>query len=149
MGIPDDSNLERIFPSLSPDNYQRTSDYTPAYNCIAWAAGSTTEWWWPSPNYYWPHSAPREPTISAGIKAFATLNYTRCSNTKLESGIEKVALYALDNTLTHAARQLEDGNWTSKSGREIDIMHVTLESLCGKEYGEVACFMQRTRQIEN
>ena len=69
-----------------------------------------------------------------------------CGNGSLEDGYEKVAIYARDGELTHAARQLRDGRWTSKLGKYEDIEHDSLEALYGDgygEYGSVAVFMVR------
>lgn len=79
--------------------------------------------------------------------AFRTLGYALCDDGALEAGYEKIALYAKQAgaTLkpTHAARQLGDGQWTSKVGDFEDIKHVTLESLHGPQYGEVVQYMRR------
>ena len=66
--------LEQEFPLLSISSYIITSQETDDYNCIAWAAGDTDRWWWPtSPPYYWPQNIPLEESISAFIQAFSTL----------------------------------------------------------------------------
>ena len=46
------------FPRLTPDNHHISSPASTDYNCIAWAAEDTTEWWWPdvyNPDSYWPY----------------------------------------------------------------------------------------------
>ena len=58
------------------------------------------------------------------------------------TGSKKIAIYQSGGLPTHAARQLPDGQWTSKLGRNIDISH-TLPGLEGPEYGQVAVFMRR------
>ena len=40
-------SLESSFPNLKADGYQVTSPQSLEYNCIAWAAGDNTQWWWP------------------------------------------------------------------------------------------------------
>jgi hypothetical protein len=35
---------ERAFPNLNKVGYRVTSEATPQYNCIAFAAGDTTKW---------------------------------------------------------------------------------------------------------
>jgi hypothetical protein len=42
-------------------------------------------------------------------------------------GWQTIALYSADGELTHAARRLDNGRWTSKLGPDIDIEHDTLE----------------------
>lgn len=38
--------LKRQFPFLAKEGFTATSPTSTAYNCIAWAAGQTDEWWW-------------------------------------------------------------------------------------------------------
>ena len=69
-----------------------------------------------------------------------------CSDSSLEAGYEKIAIYVKDGIPTHAARQLGDGRWTSKLGKYEDIEHDSLDALNGDgygEYGRVALFMSR------
>jgi hypothetical protein len=61
----------------------------------------------------------------------------------LENGYEKVAIYTLNGVPTHAARQLPNGNWTSKLGSEIDIEHNSLDCLNGTVYGKAEIIMKR------
>jgi hypothetical protein len=58
---------------------------------------------------YWPSEALRIATIAAFVDAFTSLGYSPCADGGLDPGSEKVALYALQGTPTHAARQLRDG----------------------------------------
>jgi hypothetical protein len=37
------------FPILTAANHRITSDPSPIYNCIAWAAGHSDAWWEPLP----------------------------------------------------------------------------------------------------
>lgn len=129
--------LLRDFPQLSEANARLTSPRDPGYNCIAWAAGDTSRWWWPQSQAYRPAEAPREETVQAFMAAYAILGYIRESGPELESGIRKIAIYASTNGQpTHAARQLPDGWWTSKLGRNVDIAH-ELYALEGPAYGKV------------
>lgn len=142
----DSKYIEKFFPNLSKDGYYLTSPATPEYNCIAWAAGDEGIWWWPDQNgdYYWPTEIPRTETIEVFIKAYEGLGYSVCENATLEDGFEKVAIYADSNGKpTHAARQLDSGNWTSKLGQSEDIMHTTLDGLVGGHYGYVAVILKR------
>jgi hypothetical protein len=137
---------ERLFPQLCGTGYRLTSPFDPVYNCIAWAAGRTTEWWWPigevDDKKFWPPGVPQEETIPAFVQAFQTLGYEESPNAEAVVGIEKVALYALNDMPTHAARQLLTGIWTSKLGKSVDIEHV-LTGLEGTEYGRVVFVLQR------
>ena len=133
------------FPALHADYVQSTSLATIDYNCIAWAAGDVNRWWWPTPGlYYWPRSAPMEETLEAFIAAFTLLGFAESEGGDLESGIEKVALYASGGgTPTHMARQLPNGRWTSKLGSNVDIEHATVGQLEGPLYGTVARYLKR------
>lgn len=132
------------FPNLHQDNCRITSPKDKRYNCIAWAAESSVRWWWPSDWGYWPPGVKREPTLDAFIDAFRQLRYQACADGSLETGYQKIALYA-DNlgTPTHAARQLPNGEWTSKLGEIEDITHVTVDDLNGPSYGTPVQFMRR------
>lgn len=141
---------ERNFPNLSQTDYQVTSDETPDYNCMAWAVGDPSRWWWPSPFYYWPTEAPQEATLESFKAVFAIMGYAECSNAEPEPGFEKVAIYAdHDGSPTHAARQIEPGSWSSKLGRLHDIEHSTLSCLEGQAYGAVAVILRRPRSAES
>ncbi len=136
---------EPLFPDLARTGYRITSPPDPVYNCIAHAAGMTDAWWWPDPDGfdYWPPGVVCERTLIAFIQAFATVGYAPCSDGALEEGWEKVAIYATDEGPEHAARQLENGRWSSKLGPDDDIEH-TLEGLCSPIYGTVVQFLRRS-----
>ena len=116
------------------------------YSCISWAADNGTRWWWPR-DYYWPADCACEETIEAFVEAFSTLGYSPSENELHVEGVEKVAIYAIDDTPTHAARQLGNGWWTSKLGSSFDICH-TLKGLQGSsDYGDVVLFLERPRPV--
>jgi hypothetical protein len=135
------------FPNLTETDHIRTSEKTVEYNCIAWSACENEVWWWPDPQgiAYWPDGAPREQTIEAFVSVYTNvLGYEVCDSPDLEDGFEKIALYANANgDPTHAARQLENGKWTSKLGGNEDIEHVSLECLNGELYGSAVKFFKR------
>lgn len=139
--------LELVFPRLSSTNWDPTSDPSELYNCIAWAAEDDKNWWWPDSQdlYYWPPEAPRAETLEAFEMAFATLKYHRDENPSYEEGRDKIAIYAVGNSIKHAARQQPNGLWTSKLGREDDIEH-ELEGLESDVYGKVILVMSRTNR---
>jgi hypothetical protein len=138
--------LLRLFPRLRPGAFRVTSPRDRTYNCIAWAAGVTADWWWPigeTRPAFWPTGVAREETLSAFCEAFATLNYTVCPSDAPEPGFEKVALFAdAAGIPTHAARQLPGGRWTSKLGQADDIEH-DLHDLEGGLYGTIALVLKR------
>ncbi len=136
--------VQAHFPSLAATNHSITSPQDPQYNCIAWAAGEDDVRWWPDPMYilHWPDGVPRLETIAAFIQAYSTIGYAPCSDGNIEQGFEKVALYALNGKPTHAARQLSNGEWTSKLGPQWDISH-TINALDGPSYGSVVQYLKR------
>jgi len=139
-------DLHRLFPELAASTYQITSQIDLCYNCIAWAADDTERKWWPfayPPMGYWPDGVDRNETVECFIAAFATLDYSTCENGDLEHGFEKVAIYADGADVTHMARQLPSGVWTSKLGDLEDIEHAELEAIVCDIYGEPVQFLKR------
>jgi hypothetical protein len=139
--------IEAAFPGLRNSPFRITSPANWDYNCIAWAAGDTANWWRPDPDAaadsnYWPPSAPKEETLAAFVTAFATLGYGPSSGEDFEPGFEKVALFARGDKPTHAARQLPSGRWTSKLGKGEDIEH-ELHAVSGEAYGAVVLMVKR------
>ena len=133
------------FPNLKRrgSGFAITSPRDPSYNCIAWAAGDATKYWWPADDAHWPKNVVKECTIQAFSDAFSTLNYVECADGTLEAGFEKLALYAKDGKPTHMARQLAMGTWTSKLGNSNDISHDSPAGVSGTSYGTVIKFMRR------
>jgi hypothetical protein len=142
---------QRELPNLTADNCEITSPATPSYNCIAWAAGNNTQWWDPNGLYYWPPGVPREVTIDAVVQVYERLGFTICLSGELEPGLEKIAVFAKQSGTrrmpTHAAKQLDSGNWTSKLGPFEDISHPNLDAVNGPVYGEVLYYMSRPKQL--
>jgi hypothetical protein len=136
--------LVREFPGLAESPFEVTSEPDPNYNCIAWAAGDTEHFWWPGlgPGCFWPPSVPRATTRVAFVRAFQKIGYRPCTGPEPEDGFEKIALYELDGSPTHAAKLLANGRWSSKLGRFHDISH-SLDGLNGQQYGEPVLFMRR------
>ncbi len=135
-------SVQRGFPELTKTPFQITSPATKSYNCIAWAADDDKRWWWPF-NYYWPGLQQLDASVAVFTSGFEALGYFPCEERAFEPGFKKVALYA-DNfgQVLHAARQLEDGAWTSKLGEGVDITH-QLEGLEGQNYGRVVLILRR------
>lgn len=138
-------SFPKQFPNSTKDPFWATSPQTPIYNCIAWAFGDNTRWYWPDPKntYYWPPEIPRVITLNAFIQLYKLVGYSECENGLHEDGYEKIAIFCDSNgSPTHAARQLKNGLWTSKLGGHIDVSH-TIESMEGGDYGNVSQFMKR------
>jgi hypothetical protein len=92
----------------------------------------------------------REFTLPAFERAFGSIGYKKSKNECLESNIEKVAIFATRLSkgaamVTHAARQIESGCWTSKVGvRGFTITH-RLASLEGDFHGRVVLILSRSK----
>jgi len=142
-------NAELIqgWPNLGKTQFKVTSKHTKEYNCFAYAAGENDRWWSPLPDelYYWPPGVKQSEFIDAYIEAYGTLGFKQCGDGTLEDGYEKIAFYSLsDDKVTHVAKQLEDGLWSSKLGNLEDITH-ELSGLEGNFYGKAYIFMKRYR----
>jgi len=150
--VRDCSWVPQVFENIRLGGFKCTSDRTDnlknfGYNCIAWAAGKQDSWWWPDgdPTSFWP--IPLDKTdpesLFQFIKAFEQEGYVTCENEEFENGFEKVAFFFLNGEVTHAARMLPSGAWTSKLGKGEDIEHTTLGEIEGKAYGSAKAFMKR------
>jgi hypothetical protein len=141
------------FPGLAGDaTFGKTSDSSPNYNCIAFAAEDVSQWWWPPIPYaltrsgqFWPPWAPSEESVPAFSAAFVGLGYSICADPTHRPGFTKIAIYVNQKTgrPTHCAIQQKDGTWKSKLGEFIDVSHSTPSELEGDRYGEVVLFMER------
>ncbi|MGA9408423.1 MAG: hypothetical protein WBW71_14910 [Bacteroidota bacterium] len=154
----DCSWIPNKFENAHPGNFNCCSDRTcelpnGGYNCIAWAAGKRDNWWWPvdDPTAFWPIPLdPDDPeSLEQFIKAFATEGYYPCEkqNPRFENGFEKVAIFVDGDGVTHAARMLPSGIWTSKMGKGEDIEHKRLKVVEGKEYGKAKTFLKRPNPL--
>lgn len=139
-------HLLHLFPRLRVGSFHVTSPRNLHYNCIAWAAGDVSIWWWPigdPRDTHWPTAAPRVLTLEAFRDAFASLGYSVCAGDEQEADFEKIAVFAdTSGNPTHAARQLPNGRWTSKLGYAEDIEHA-LRDVEGDIYGTVVLCMKR------
>jgi hypothetical protein len=133
------------FPALEGSGFDVTSPIDYGYNCIAWAAGGNSKWWWPgNSETFWPAGCDRGVKVRSFVEAFQNLGYKKCKLEDDWTQFEYVAIYKLNGSPSHAARQLEDGRWTSKTGPGWDITH-PLAGLNGVEYGQPTLFMKRPR----
>jgi len=149
--------LQSVFPKA--DNAIKTSERTFSYNCHAWGADDTNAWWEPVPalsapfppwvKVYWPPGLRHfDLSLANFVAAFETRGFERCADGTLEDGAEKIAFYGKEASVTHTARQLPSGSWTSKLGYDIDILHASTEEL-EDGYGRVVAYMRRPRQASN
>jgi hypothetical protein len=153
--------IESWFPHLKEEGWRKTSEESDEYNCIAFAANDTGRKWDPdeSAGRHWPDEVPRTLELSSFIALFEMeCGFSKCESIdeRLEDGIEKIAIYCNFNPLlktievTHAARQLPSGKWTSKLGDWDDIEHNTLKAVSGSwpAYGTVKQVMRKPRNVE-
>lgn len=130
------------FPNLAGDGLEQTSPEDELYNCIAFAADDTNNWWWPTD--YWPLGAPRLLTLAAFVAAYEMVGYAVCADGTFAATHEKVVIYCdAVGVPTHAARQLDSGHWTSKLGGFWDVRHATPRGVEGPAYGTAVQFLSR------
>jgi hypothetical protein len=139
------------FPNSFQYPFQPTSQQTWDYNCIAWAYGVNNKWFWPLPpppnspitKWFWPPNIPSVVNINSFIKLFESIGYEICADELLEEGYLKIAIYEINNTPTHAAKQLPNGLWSSKLGPNVDVSHTIETTKNSSVYGNVSVFMRR------
>lgn len=144
---PNDTII-RLFPNLHGDaRFDVTSPETTDYNCIAWAAGDMTRWWWPLGRFsYWPPGVQRSESLSSFVDAYHSLGYEVCDDYIIDDGFEYIVIYVdAAGTPTHAARLTERSRWTSKLGEGWDISHGNPAGVEGGAYGIARQFMRRPR----
>ncbi len=139
--------FEADFPESVQKPFIKTSEVTPSYNCIAWAAGDSSNWYEPDPMglYYWPPNVPRQYSIVAYIQVYESIGYIKCDNENLEEGYEKVAVFGKKHIPTHAAKQLSSGLWSSKLGKDIDVSH-TIDGIENGLYGNIVQYLKRKKE---
>lgn len=135
--------LTAAFPKLESEGFEIVGEPTTEYNCIAYAAGDTTEWWWPNGTGYWPPWATLDNRMESLKEAFVGIGYELCDDAYAEAGYQKVALYEIEGRFQHAALQMFNGTWRSKMGEGPVIEHSNPESLSGEVYGHATVFMRR------
>lgn len=135
--------LNVSFPYLRNEGFTIIDPPSERYNCIAYAAGDTSQWWAHIPGGYWPPRATWSDSVASLREVFSGLGYEQCDDSHIEDGYRKVALYETQGVWTHAAVQMPNGAWRSKMGEGPVIEHHSPESLAGGMYGEVNCFMRR------
>jgi len=137
--------LLKHFPELGAD-FEITSDQTPNYNCFAWALEDDSRWWSPMAvgGYYWPPNCPTEWSVAAAIWILKNLGFSLSDRTDYENGFHKIAIYTRQGDLTHLARQLPNGEWTSKIAGDEDIRHKNAELLEGKVFGKISYVFKKS-----
>ncbi len=120
MATPSDlRRLTRDFPNLARGEFQVVCPASDRYNCVAYAAGDTSQPWSDELEDFWPLQVARDPTIRGLEKLFRWLEFKKCNGPRLEGAYQKVALYASKGLWTHAALQMPNGRWRSKLGKGV------------------------------
>ena len=135
------------FPNLYGEGFEVVARPSERYNCIAYAAGDVTEWWWPDGINYWPSWATLDTKMESLVEALAGLGYEQCNDSTSEDGYEKVALYEVQGEFQHAAIQMPNGRWRSKMGQGPVIEHRNPESLSGGMYGNPMTYMRKALNV--
>ncbi len=135
--------LAASFPNLARAGFEIVAQPSARYNCIAYAAGDTSRWWWPDGVSYWPAWAPLTDSIASLTAVFSGQGYKLCDDGGVAAGCQKAALYESDGKMQHAALQMPNGRWRSKMGKGPLIEHHSPDSLSGGIYGHAAITMQR------
>jgi len=141
-----DRELEEDCPGLRVAPYKVTSERDPRYNCIAWAVGDISHYWYDVKikGYYWPPDAPSADTVEGWVYIFEILGYRKTDRRDLEPEFEKIAIYVTGEGFPeHVARQVSSGKWSSKMGRGCDMEHSTLEDIEGEIVGKAEVIMKR------
>lgn len=127
MGLPDFVNSRSKI----------TSPETSKYNCIAWAFGSSSKWWWPCdhPDAHWPMDCAGLTVTQAFDAWFNADGWQETQDLAFDPALVKIALFAKpDGEPTHAARLIATDTWTSKLGHSYDVSH-GINELNGPTYG--------------
>ncbi len=122
------------FPRLG-DEYEVLAPATARYNCIGWSLGDTSSW-------VWPRQAGQPATLDDFDSLYAYHGYRRVNRLdyRPDPDQDRVVLYARGREdggadVTHAARQLRDGSWSSKLGSLPLIRHLHPDDVAGPSYG--------------
>ena len=108
--------LTAAFPKLASEGFEIVEQPSEQYNCIAYAAGDTRQWWDHNQRHYWPAYATRSNDIESLKELFAGIGFQQCHDSGTETGYEKVALYEEQGAWKHAAVQTPSGALAQQSG---------------------------------
>ena len=145
-----DLSLPKDFPNSVAEPFTITSPITRNYNCIAWAFGDDSKWYWPD-DYgigFWPIPLKRECSSESFVDLFKSIGFVPCKTDKYETNFEKIALFLdVHGFPTHAAKQIDEHKWSSKLGELHDVGH-TIKSIEDGLYGKAIIFMKRKKMVK-
>jgi len=97
-------------------------------------------------SFDWPFDAAEDTKLSTMISIFSKSGYEECTDSDIEEGFRKIALYGTEDKITHTARQLVSGKnrgkWTSKLGIWFQIQHGDPKTIEGTDYGLVIKYLK-------
>ncbi len=102
-------DLLAAFPALRDHPFEVTGPATEDYNCFAHAVGRADVFAWPEASSWWLADLPREGGLECLVAGLRLFGYERCASGDLESGFEKVCIYAIGTAPQHLSRQLPSG----------------------------------------
>ena len=139
-----DAELEYDCPGLTSEGYAIKIPVDPSYNCVAFAVGDLTNFWYDAKvkGYYWPPGCGSADTLEGWVCVFLLHGYGDCDSDSLEPEFEKIAIFG-GRSPEHVARQKASGAWVSKMGKGCDIEHPNLSSLVCEIMGGVMKIMKR------
>lgn len=149
-----EEKIFEVFPKLRSDHkFKITSKRDTKYNCIAWSVIYDDRNLWPpgkvttldGVSYIWFDDLPKDDSLETFIQLYKKFKFEVCEDHNFEEGYRKIAIYSNPKTgkCTHASRQRNNGEWTSKLGQEQDIAHSDPYSIESDTYGKVALIMRK------
>src|ERR1700733_11995080 len=110
-------DIERDFPSLTPENYKLTSNADFNYNCLAFVLGDDKNWWEPPGEFgfYWPPGFSKDLRVETAVSIIKLHGFIVEFEKHSEPTSGAVAIYAKGQEWTHFAKYTGD-QWISKLG---------------------------------
>jgi len=145
MGI--ESTIEKWHPKLKDKNWKiiNINKDLDKFNCFSFVIDIYNDWCGASTKI-WHNQNDRHSTILNYIQFYSTYNYKICNDDIQEPEYDKIAIYAINNNVSHVCKQF-GGMWRSKLGSNVIIEH-KLEWLSGADYenyGDIVVFMKRSK----
>lgn len=134
--------VEFDFPNINQNNSNVIGHKTRNYNCIAFAFGDQTRWWWPDGSHFWPKDCLDPDESESFEKLFRKVGakitpIDRVDKIAHDPKYVTLAIYAdEDGAINHLAVLNEDNTWTSKLGANYLIEH-EYDALTQGSYGDI------------
>src|SRR6266849_11043738 len=104
--MAEEDEVERDFPALTRENYQKSSEKDFNYNCLAFVLGDNQNWWEPPGmfGHYWPPGFPEDTTVETVTLIIKTHGFLVDAELKANPETEAIAVYAEGHEWTHFAK---------------------------------------------